>query len=132
MAGSGPGLRQSAHAALGFTQGMLGFFAAGTVIYEIHTAFLRNHAQEWAAIQMFGVNDCAGVAMIANADIYAGKTFCNDLINYFPWAQIYTDHADEAAAWYGSAGTVMLLIAWAWRRARRRSARRIETRRPGP
>jgi hypothetical protein len=130
MSGNDPGLRQSAHAALGLTQAALGLFAAGTVIYEIHSMFLRLYAQEWAAIQMFGPNRCAGVAMIANGDIYAGKTFCNDLINMFPWAQIYANHADEAAAYYGAAGAVMLLIAWGWRRARRRPARKRQRRGP--
>ncbi len=111
----------AARYALGVIQGIMGLFAAGAVIYEAHSLFLWYYAREWQGIQLSGVNGCAGEDMVANGDLFNGKTFCNKPENLVPWVEIYRHHPLVAAAYYGGLLAIVGLIALVWMLAQRRS-----------
>ena len=114
-------MHHAARYALSFVQGIMGLFAAGTVIYEAHRLFLWYYAREWIGVQISGVNGCAGEDWVANADLFSGKTFCNKPENLVPWIEIYRHHPLAAAAYYGSLIALLVVIATIWALIQRRS-----------
>jgi hypothetical protein len=101
----------AARYALSFAQGIMSLFAAGTIVYEAHRLFLWYYAREMVGIQLSGVNGCAGEDLVANGDLFSGKTFCNGPENLVPWIEIYRHHPPAAAAYYGSLLFILGLIA---------------------
>lgn len=104
----------AARYALSLVQGIMSLFAAGTVVYEAHRLFLWYYAREMVGIQLSGVNGCAGEDLVANGDLFSGKTFCNRPENLVPWIEIYRHHPLAAAAYYGSLLLILGLIAAIW------------------
>ena len=119
---SGP--RHWAQMGLGLFQGVMGLFGAGSVVFAAHKLFLRYYANEWRGVQISGVNGCAGEEMIANGDLFAGETLCNQPENFVPWIEIYRHHWQAALAYYGGAAAVILVVGfvWSWLQRRRGSA----------
>jgi hypothetical protein len=94
-------------------------FGAGAVLYGAHMLFLRYYAREWAGMQFAGVNGCAGEEMIADGDLLEGQTYCNKVINFVPWVELYRRHWQAATLYYGVvlaaillAGLVVLWMQW--------------------
>lgn len=121
MAGEN-GLGAIARFGLSFVQAAMGLFGAGSVIFAAHNLFLRYYANEWVGIQFSGVNGCNGEDMVANGDLIGGQTFCNKPENFVPWIEIYKRHPVEAAAYYGTAAALILLIGFIWSLTQRRRA----------
>ena len=118
----GAGLGLATRSALALLQGVMRLFTAGAVIYEAHRLFLRYYAREWAGIQLTGVNNCVGEDTIANGDLFEGKTFCNQPINFVPWLELYRRHWQAACLYYGAALVIIILIGLALSLAQRRLA----------
>lgn len=96
-------LAQNTRFAFALIAGVTQLFAAGSLLYGAHTLFLRYYAREWRGIQISGVNGCQGEDMIANGDLFDGKTFCNQPENFVPWFEIYRRHWHAAVLYYGAA-----------------------------
>ena len=109
---------------LATVKGVVGLFGAGSVIFAAHTLFLRYYANEWAGLQLMGVNGCAGEDMVANGDLIGGQTFCNKPLNFFPWIELYRHHMLAAALYYGVACVVILVIGFFLNAAQQRLAGR--------
>jgi len=106
---------------LGWTQGTIALFGAGSVLFEAHRYLQRYYAREMAGLQFSGTNDCAGVEQAANGDlILDAETYCRSLTNYFPSLVLYRHHLIAAAAYYGVIVAAMLVVGLAVLAAQRR------------
>ena len=110
-------LLQTGHALAG---GVMRLFGAGAILFEAHRLFLQYYSKEWIGIQYAGVNGCIGEDMIANGDLIGGQTFCNKPENFFPWVAVYQNHPVAAAAYYGAALALILVIGFVWHSLQRR------------
>jgi hypothetical protein len=99
-----------ARAGLAWAQGFIGLVGAGAVLVEAHKLFLQYYGREWRGLQLAGVNDCAGVDRIANGDLFEGQTFCNHVINFVPWTEMYRRHWQVALAYYGAIFAALILV----------------------
>ena len=108
MNGGGPSSWFRAGLSVG--RSTIGLFGAGAVLFEAHKLFLRYYQREWQGIQFTGVNGCQGEEAIANGDLYAGQTYCNQPENFAPWVEVYRHHWQAAAAYYGVILSALLLI----------------------
>lgn len=101
-------LYRIARLGLGRSQGILRLFTAGSVLVGAHQLFLRYYQREWEGLKASGVNGCEGDELIANADLFAGQTFCNEPENFVPWIEVYRHHPVAAAIYYGVALAIIL------------------------
>jgi hypothetical protein len=89
---------------------MIALFGAGAVLFEAHQLFLRYYIREWNGIQVVGVNGCAGKEAVANGDLFQGQTFCHQPENFVPWVEVYRNHLQAAAIYYGVILAALLII----------------------
>jgi hypothetical protein len=97
---------------LAVVHGFLQLFVAGAVITEAHSLFLRYYAREWQGIQFTGPNGCAGEEMVVNGDLFEAQTLCNQPENFVPWIEVYRNHWQAAAVYYGVGLIVIIIIGY--------------------
>ena len=97
---------------LAVIHGFVQLFAAGAIIYEAHTLFLRYYIREWQGIQFTGPNGCAGEETVVNGDLFEAETLCNRPENFVPWFEVYQHHWKVAAAYYGIGLIVIMIVGY--------------------
>ncbi|MGO9545736.1 MAG: hypothetical protein ACLPPF_13205 [Rhodomicrobium sp.] len=111
-----PGFSQAGRFAYGFAQGLFRLFAAGAVIYELHQLILGFYQYEWMHIQINGGDRaCAAVNWYANPG-FGGTTVCRSAKLWFPWLELYEDHALPIAAFYAAVLAFLAGVALLWNR----------------
>lgn len=110
---------------LSVAQSIIQLFAAGTILYGVHTLFLGYYAREWRGVQIAGVDGCAGMERAVNGDLFEGETLCHQPENFVPWIEIYRRHWEAAGIVYGVVLALMILIGVVILRWQRRLAAHV-------